>query len=86
MSVDADVLGVEVWSVEHNVVGWQELALGHYFETQAKNMAAVDCVRIGVMNFERCDRATGTITTLLNESLLLIGFADEFCAGGRISR
>lgn len=49
-------------------------------------MAAIDCVRIWIMNLERCDRATGTITTLLDESLLLIGFAEEFCAGGRISR
>lgn len=64
----------------------QELALGHYFESQAQNMASIDCIGIGIMDFERCDGATRAVKVLLCVGFLLFGLAEDFGMGGGLSR
>lgn len=80
MAVNAQVFGVEVRSVEHDVVGSQELSLGHDFEAQPQDMATVDGIGIRVVDLEGGDGAAYAIETLLIISLLLVGFAEELCA------
>ena len=87
MAVNAQVLGVEVRSVEQDVVGSQELSLGHDFEAQSQNMAAVNRIGIRIVDLEGGDGAAYAIETLLIVSFLLVGFAEELCARwGSISR
>lgn len=80
MAVNAQVFGVEVWSVEHDVVGAQELALGHDFEAQPEDVAAINRIGIRVVDLEGGDGAADAIETLLIVSLLLVGFGEKLCA------
>lgn len=73
--MDAQVFGIEVWPVEHDVVREQELALGHDFEAQAKDMPSVNCIGIRVLDLESSDRAAYAIKTLLAIRFLFVGFA-----------
>lgn len=73
--MDAQVFGIEVWPVKHDIVREQELALGHDFEAQAKDMPSVNCIGIRVLDLESSDRAAYAIKTLLVICFLFVGFA-----------
>jgi len=87
VAVNAQVFGVEIRSVEHDVVRSQELTLGHDFEAQTEDMATINGIGIRIVDLEGGDGAAYAIEALLIVSFLLVGFAEELCARwGSISR
>lgn len=57
--------------VEHDVVWAQELALRHDFEADAEDVAAVDSVRVWIVNLEGGYRRGYSVGALLDVGLLL---------------
>ncbi len=55
MAMDTEIAAVRVGSVQHDIIGSDELGFGHDFETKAEDVPTVDGVRIGIADLERRD-------------------------------
>lgn len=71
MTVNAEMGGLKVRAVEHDVVWCEKLAAGHDFETKPEHMATIDGIGIWVADLEGCDGRTDSVETLLLVCLVL---------------
>lgn len=82
MSVYAKVFVARVGPIQHNIVGTQELALGHDLEAKTEHVAAVDGIWVWIVDLEGGDGAADAIETLLDVGALLFRFGQDLGARG----
>lgn len=86
MAVDTEAAAVRVRSVQHDIVGSDELGPGHDLEAKSEDVPAIHGVRIRVVDLEGGDGGARAVEALLFVGALLCEARDELwperAAGG----